>query len=903
MRGVDVNSLQLKEAPSSPASACSRVSRNGFELLTELLLESRLATTRPQPVSIGIPFPRGTAREGDRFVVRDRDGNQTPTQCEVLAFWPDGSLKWLLLTFVVARVDAGITCLGLARHDGAAGQAYGSREPALGSGDRVVALGPSRVKLASSGILELAANRAEPSRGACIARGRWVLTDRAGVRRTLRVERTLEESSGPVRTILRQSGDFGDRRGCRFVSRISLFHGTRLVRVEFTLHNPNAARHSGGLWDLGDPGSFVFRDLSFELDLDAPEPRRVRGLVEVQPGVEPFAGSTFEIHQESSGGPNWASRNHVGADDRVPFRFRGYRALLDNAGRAGVRATPWVSIGSERDGIAISLSEFWQQFPKALSVRPGHCVVRLFPGNAAALHELQGGEQKTHTIWLQAPGGASPEPADLAWVHDPILARARAETYQSSGAVAFGVLSAERESPAMRRLCAEALNPANGLEARREIIDEYGWRHFGEVYADHEGEHYSGPAPVISHYNNQYDLILGFLARYLATGDRRWHELLEPLARHVADIDIYHTKRDRAAYNGGLFWFTDHYLSAETCTHRTYSRGNRKSSPGGYGGGPGSNHLFSRGLTLASYVTGNPLFRDAVLELADWVICMDDGRRTVFGVFDDGPTGLASATGSLEYHGPGRGAGNSVTALLDAWELSGRREYLEHAERIIQRVVHPDDRIEELNLLDAEKRWSYTVFLSTLADYLRRKSAAGQLDAMYAHAQASLRSYARWMLAHERPYFDRIEQLEYPTEAWPGQELRKANVLRMASAHEDEPLRSRMLRRGDELADRAWSDLVSFDRRASARGVALALVEGAIDGFFRRACEAPAAVARVPYPALPPERFVPQRVRVLRRLKNPMCWPGLLCSMLDARRWGRLLDARRDARRTRGADD
>ena len=113
---------------------------------------------------------------------------------------------------------------------------------------------------------------------------------------------------------------------------------------------------------------------------------------------------------------------------------------------------------------------------------------------------------------------------------------------------------------------------------------------------------------------------------------------------HVADIDIYHTKNDRAAYNGGLFWFTDHYLHAKTSTHRTYSQWNRPVK-GEYGGGPSASHNFTTGLLLHYYLTGNPASREAVLELSDWVIAMDDGRRTVLGVVDESMTGLASGGG------------------------------------------------------------------------------------------------------------------------------------------------------------------------------------------------------------------------------------------------------------------
>ena len=62
-------------------------------------------------------------------------------------------------------------------------------------------------------------------------------------------------------------------------------------------------------------------------------------------------------------------------------------------------------------------------------------------------------------------------------------------------------------------------------------------------------------------------------------------------------------------------------------------------------------------------------------------------------------------------------------------------------------------------------------------------------------------------LKTERPYLDQREQLEFPNETWAAQEFRKANVLRLAAAHVEDPLRSRLIRRGEELSRRAWDDL------------------------------------------------------------------------------------------------
>ena len=163
----------------------------------------------------------------------------------------------------------------------------------------------------------------------------------------------------------------------------------------------------------------------------------------------------------------------------------------------------------------------------------------------------------------------------------------------------------------MQVILSEALAGEKSVFVGREAVDEYGWRNYGEVWANHEEAYYQGPKPIISHYNNQFDVIYGAILQMMRSGAAAWYDLFDPLARHVMDIDIYHTLCDRAAYSGGLFWHTDHYRDAATSTHRTFSRVSAGRDGRPYGGGPASEHNYATGLLHYYYLTGDP----------------DDGRR------------------------------------------------------------------------------------------------------------------------------------------------------------------------------------------------------------------------------------------------------------------------------------
>jgi hypothetical protein len=378
-----------------------------------------------------------------------------------------------------------------------------------------------------------------------------------------------------------------------------------------------------------------------------------------------------------------------------------------------------------------------------------------------------------------------------------------------------------------------AVTGTNTFLDRREIIDEYRWRDFGDLYADHEAVGHKGDTPLIAHNNNQYDAILEAVIQYLRGGNSRWFHLIDEVARHVIDIDIYHTQEDRPAYNGGLFWHTAHYTDAATATHRTYSQATvQRRGLHSFGDGPSNEHNYTTGLPYY-YLTGNPAVRRAVQELADWVINIDDGSRGVLGLLDPRPTGLTNATASRDYHGPGRGSGNSINALIDAFLLTRERLYLSKAEKLIRCCIHPREAIKKRGLEDAERSWSYTVFLQSLGKYLDVKAEMNELDYMYSYARESLLHYAMWMLEHEVPYKCVLVCVEIPTETWPAQDVHKSNVFEFVAKYADEPLRNALLQKADLFFDACIRDLLSFETCTLTRPITLLMSHSYMHSYFQ----------------------------------------------------------------------
>lgn len=849
-------------------------------------LECALLVSRPggagvlQPMTVGIPFAKETLPATSVVALMDGEEREIALQQTPLARWSDGSVQWLLLDFLLPAHDT--PQLTLKPVEGNAGRVSTPAMKVHELPERVVIdTGAAVFELDAKSLFPIKQVKLNGHEALDSVQSRVLLTAADGREATGTIESCTVEARGPVRATICLKGVFTGRVPARFTARLSFFAGTGLVRCALTLHNPQRARHRGGLWDLGDPGSMLFRDFSLDLALRGTDRPRATWSAEPNGPVHANVTTPVEIYQDSSGGDNWQSRNHVNRLGQVPCTFRGYRTRCGDAEHHGRRANPLLRLENAAAAVDVAVPEFWQQFPKALEATGRAVRVRLFPKQFADLFELQGGEQKTHIVWLQfgTPGGPG-----LDWVHEPALVHATPEWYAASEAIPYLLPAASDPDDRFQALASEAIAGPNSFFARREIIDEFGWRNYGDMVADHEAAYYQGPAPVISHYNNQYDVIHGTLLQFFRTADRRWLDLHDALARHVIDIDIYHTVEDKAAYNGGLFWHTDHYRDAATCTHRCYSAANQQ--PGRpYGGGPCNEHNYTTGLLHHYYRTGDPQARDAVIGLAEWVAGMDDGAGTLFGLVDSGPTGLASRTTEPTYHGPGRGCGNSINALLDGWLVSGNRRFLNLAEELMRRCIHPHDDVAARELLDVERRWSYTVFLFALARYLAVRRESGAMDSNFEYARASLIRYASWMAEHEEPYFDRPEKLEFPTETWAAQELRKANALRIAAHHVGEPLRSRLLERGASFRERAWADLARFATRAATRPIAILLTEGLKDQFLT-AYPASAEAADIgTFEFGRPTPFVPQSQRVRRQLKSPGGVARVMARLVNPRNW------------------
>ena len=271
------------------------------------------------------------------------------------------------------------------------------------------------------------------------------------------------------------------------------------------------------------------------------------------------AGDQFAVYQDSSGGANWQSPNHVNRDGRVPTVIPRIPCDGGRQRRSRVcerRRSRQSDTGDSR--ITIAAPPFWEAFPKALALDQETCAVGILPRQFSDSHELQGGERTTFAFVL-AVGDDPVSDEPLAWARSPLIVSVDPDVYRAGGFVGS---ARGRARPRHNRSTRTWFMASLRATRHSAIAARSSTNMAGAISAR------STPTMKPSS-TCRPDLALQqsvrrhrrMASRFMQTGDARWWSAMCELAAHVTDIDLYHTTDDRAAYNGGYFWHTQHYAT------------------------------------------------------------------------------------------------------------------------------------------------------------------------------------------------------------------------------------------------------------------------------------------------------------------------------------------------------
>ncbi|MCK7544041.1 hypothetical protein MLC59_07655 [Marinobacter bryozoorum] len=764
-----------------------------MEAVTIHLAGQRGITRIREPLTVGVPLQKGAVRKPDELALLSPTGDCLPADFSPALYWPDGSIRWLRVATLIDLTPESSDKLLLVTRTGAELLPASSLTLSQDSSHWTIDTGKLQLRF-DDDQLAWTASPTNASSARVLTSHTPAITDKAGHPcHAVMTHSWSVADTGIASITLEARGQWvttDSQTFAHFHCRVTCFNESETIEIAMVLHNTRRAQHRGGLWDLGDPGSIHIRSQSLTI---TPSESGT-------PWLQPEAGTERQqassgseaivLYQDSSGGEQWNSPNHLDAQMDIVTRFRGYQVTEDGQLITdGHRARPIAGITGPSP-VQVGIRQFWENFPGSVKVTPGALSINLLPPESSGLHELQGGERKTRTLWLNY----SDDHQALQWTRAPLIPTLDARQFEQ--AKAFPWFTADLTIGPLESLIQAGVEGPGNFFEKRETIDEYGWRNFGDLFADHETLYQPEcEPPLVSHYNNQYDAIYGFARQFAANGDVRWFNLMDDLARHVVDIDIYHTDEDRSEYNHGLFWHTDHYLNAHTCTHRTFSQHNRTSStPGQTGGGPGAEHCYTTGLLYHYLLTGNVDSRRAVLGLSNWMRNLHEGNGGLLEQLlaikkRDLPklkTLIRGGRPTAHQYPFTRGTGNYINALLDAWQLEPSRDWLFQLETVIRNTMNPGDDIQKRDLLDVETGWSYLILLASLARYLKLKELLSVRDEHYQYARECFQHYTHWIAENERPFLAVPEQLEFANDTWVAQDIRKSMLLFQAAEYTDD---------------------------------------------------------------------------------------------------------------------
>lgn len=604
-----------------------------------------------QPVSSGIPLPRGQLWDDAGLRLLNADGVEVPLQTEVLARWPDDSIRWVLLIF---QADL------LPRERARFNAEYGSAvERAQRRGLQLhrdgnslqVAAGALKWSLPSEGVTAAVDRAGEEWRWVGVptltARDKdgFVYTS-AGTSYAVDVE-----EDGPQRAVVRIRGELrAESPGApglfAFEYRLFFFRDRAVVRIDPVLTNLMAHAGAGSEVIELHEVSLVFPKwlsgqdaLAYELGLLSPSDAGAQHLI------------------------GMASEATSGVPERITGKtFGGFRLAQEDVGLLRMadqpedimlskRSSGWIHFTRGERQVGVGVRHFWEQFSKGFEVTPaGDLCIHLWVDGSLT---MRGGEAKRHEVYVSLED----EPNMAAWLQ-PLMAVASPEWYSDTEGMGQPIFVYDPEllpllDPSVAAYEEFVQEGFVQLLRNREVLKEYGWRHFGDWSTTWDPDGWG---------NIECDLARAFFLQFARTGELEYLRFAETAARHWMDLDIIWAADTLSWLGGGIEHSTAH-------RSKTVDTG----------------HTWLQGLVDYYLFTGDRRSLEAALLTGDWFARMALERP---------------ASGPRLHNRPGaRRPGWALIALMRLAHL-GDPYYLEAAQALVQIMAEEQT---------ADGQWTYGI--------------------------------------------------------------------------------------------------------------------------------------------------------------------------------------------------
>jgi hypothetical protein len=635
-----------------------------------LQLEETAGVTRKgEPITSGVPLPRGVCRDVSALRLFDEDGAQVPAHFTVAnRWWRDGSVKWVHVHLQRSLAAGAKETLHLRLADTAspAAEAPGVMVVDESRDFITVTTGPLRFRVARQGFNlfdqawldetaegqfdEAHAMLGDRPRGARVRQGSRAAWARADM--DCRVE---VEEVNTFRVVLRAEGRHLDQAGLPltdFITRIIAYRGKPYLTISHVV----LVRQGDTMSDY-----VSLHDIGLVLPLNVGAGRG---------GVNYRFGGSEEIHRGTLVRRETASLHQFSPNGYAVYGARneewweGWRLGSRARGSGHTDRTGWIDVMAGNVGVAAGVRYFWQMYPKLLEARAdGDVVIGLYPDVRYERPLLMyPGMARTHELTVLFHRGAGDrELSDLmAAAQAPLFAMAPAKWY-CHDTLAFGFLP-EADPDIYDRRYRDVVEALEGrfwdsflhILERRDTrqglppgVEEYGIINFGDGFQhERNGTHYWS--------DNYYDFPHALILQFARTGRSEYLQAAREYARHLGDIDIScYDSTPRLTGGPRVCPAIDHVLA--------YYNGEAQTSLS-------FNFYKNQSLFELWYLSGDYRFLETALLSASFVMTQN-------GVNPAEP----------------RSAGHAYIALRAAWEATGEQKYIDRGWDFWERVADYQD--------------------------------------------------------------------------------------------------------------------------------------------------------------------------------------------------------------------
>jgi len=614
----------------------------------ELTLTEPTGTPRKNwPVTTGVPFARGALASAEDAALSDASGKPLPAQFEATASWPDGSVKWLQISFCT---DTESRPVKVRLQTGRGAEAPPTFQSVAVSEDAeavTVNNGPLSLRVGKE---KFALFDGLPSVGEAKGGNGRILDGSGKAYFVGKPNAVVIEERGPIRAVVRAEGDFVAEDGAklfRWRARYFVSAGQPWVRLNWTVGN-NAT--NAVLTNLQAAG--------IRIPLAASGP--IRGSFD--------GGSPIEIKDDNS---TWLLQDK---DDHYTTSVNGQQT-------SGKQSLGCARVMDASRSIEVVVKDFGQLYPKGITIRPDGLHVRVLPPLPAdafakesentedlvrlyycydrGQYRVKRGLEFSTDIYVRFGGVEDSKFA--AWANNPLFAIAPPRHYCDSGV--FGIVE-PRQAGMFDDYEQMAEAGLAQLEKNRQQKHEYGWMNFGDWHGE---RHFNWG-------NHEYDMMGALALQFVRTGDLKWLRRAEEASRHSTEIDTVHypwqermpgrVYAHSIGHVGGFFDMTD---------PRFQKLGNvfgltdvSRPNPFVTGAIDAGGHIFQPGNFHVGFLTGERRYR----EVAEMVCAAQ----------------AAYMTRSFSF-GIERGAGWPLMNAIAAYEATGNPFFLNAARLYVEKII------------------------------------------------------------------------------------------------------------------------------------------------------------------------------------------------------------------------